>query len=88
MYNLAYFGHRGLEMQLSLRAVNHANVRSIKEIMEILNCSKSLHANNVRSGFILLRTMFLSLFVFSTANLKGAQENESGFADCIRSWNI
>lgn len=45
-----------------------------------LSCSKPLHANDIRSGFLLLRAMFLSLFVFSTANLKGAQEKESVFA--------
>lgn len=68
-------------MQLSLRAENYTNVWTIEEIMNILNCSKSLHTNDVRSGFLLLRAMFPSLFVLFTANLKGAQENESGFAD-------
>lgn len=48
-------------MQESLRAVNHANERIIKEITEICNCSKSLHANDVRSGFLLLRAVFLSI---------------------------
>lgn len=50
-------------MQESLRAVNHANERIIKEITEICNCSKSLHANDVRSGFLLLRAVFLSLYL-------------------------
>lgn len=68
-------------MQLSRRAVNRTNVWIIEEITDILNCSESLHANDVRSGFLLLRAMSVILFVFFTANLKGAQENESGFPD-------
>jgi len=49
--------------------------------MVILNHSKSSRANNLRNGFLLLKAMLLGLFVFFTANLKGAQENGSGFAD-------
>lgn len=52
-----------------------------KKSQEIFSCSKSLHTNNLRRGFILLKIIFLSLAEFFTAKSKGAWENERRFTD-------